>query len=158
MTSNSSMAGTLGPNSTSSSPSYGAPNSTSGMTSNSSMAGTLGPNSTSSSPSSGSLGPAGVNSTGSQNATGGNSIVFTETGLRTGWGACWPFWSCVPSWGVTHASQTTNATTDALSISAPSGEYSYSIVSPNGYTASPPTGKLMVNGNTNQTIHFAPNP
>jgi len=147
--SNSSMGGTLG---SSSGMSNGmTTGSNSSMTgSNSSMGVTLGPNSTSSTGSN--------TTTGSKNATGGNSLVFTETGLRTGWGVCWPFWACVPSWGVMNNGQANNATTNTLSISAPSGEYSYTVVSPTGYTASPPSGKLMISGNANQTIHFVANP
>jgi len=95
---------------------------------------------------------------GSQNTTGNNQIMFTETGLHTGWGVCWPFWSCVPSWSVIHNGQTNNATTDTLSVSAPSGVYSYTVVSPTGYSVSQSSGKLMVSGIANQTIHFVSNP
>lgn len=95
---------------------------------------------------------------GSQNTTDSNQLMFTETGLHTGWGACWPFWSCVPSWGVMHNGQTNNSTTDTLSVSAPSGVYSYTVVSPTGYSTSQYPGKLMVSGMANQTIHFVSNP
>ena len=98
--------------------------------------------------------PNSTSNSSSQNAIGGNLIIFTETGLRTGWGACWSFWSCVPSWSITHNNQTASSTTNTLSISSPSGDYSYTVVSPREYSATPLSGKLMVNGMTNQTIHF----
>jgi len=71
-------------------------------------------------------------------------ITFTETGLPTG-----------RSWSVTLNGTTYNSTTDTITFSVSNGTYSYTIRSVSGYTASPSSGSITVNGaNVDQAITF----
>jgi len=74
------------------------------------------------------------------------NITFTESGLSTG-----------TSWSVTFNGTTESSTTDTITFSVPNGTYSYTIGSVSGYTASPSSGFITVNGaNVNQAITFTP--
>ena len=72
------------------------------------------------------------------------NITFTESGLPSG-----------TSWSVTFNGTTESSTTDTMTFSVPNGTYSYSIGSVSGYTVSPSTGSITVNGkNVSQSITF----
>jgi len=72
------------------------------------------------------------------------SVTFTESGLPTG-----------TSWSVTFNGKTETSTTNIISFTEPNGTYSFSIASINGYSVSPSSGRITVNGaNVNQAITF----
>ncbi len=72
------------------------------------------------------------------------TVTFTESGLASG-----------TSWSVTLNGTTSSSSTSTISFSEPDGSYSYSIGSVSGYTASPSSGTITVNGaNVNQAITF----
>jgi YVTN family beta-propeller protein len=102
------------------------------------------------SPSSGSITVKGTNI--SQNitftsvTTTSYTIIFTETGLPSG-----------ISWSVTLNGTTKSSTSSSITFSVPNGTYSYTIRSVSGYTVSPSSGSITVNGkNVNQAITFTP--
>jgi len=97
------------------------------------------------------------NSSSNNNYSVMSQVIFTESGLPTGVGFCWPFWDCVSKWGVTINGHTNNASTNTISFSLTSSTYPYTIVPPNGYSASPSSGGLLVEGKTNQDITFQKN-
>ncbi|QQG48370.1 MAG: hypothetical protein HY247_06385 [archaeon] len=76
-----------------------------------------------------------------------SSVTFTESGLASG-----------TSWGVTFNGQTQFQTTSTITFTSVSnGQYAWSLASPipGGYTGSPSTGTVTVNGaNVNQPITF----
>ncbi len=65
------------------------------------------------------------------------AIYFTESGLPTG-----TLWN-VSVGGINHGT-----TTSSLSISVPNGTYSYNVLPPTNYVASPPYGNVAVNGSS----------
>ena len=72
------------------------------------------------------------------------TVTFTETGLPSG-----------TSWSVTFNGTTESSSTNTITFSVPNGTYSYTIGSVSGYTASPSSGSITVNGaNVNQAITF----
>ncbi|MGC8620276.1 MAG: hypothetical protein ACP5LA_07265, partial [Thermoplasmata archaeon] len=72
-------------------------------------------------------------------------ITFTESGLPTG-----------TSWSVTLNGTTESSTTNTITFTEPNGTYAYSIGIIGGYTASPSSGTITVNGaNVNQEITFS---
>ncbi len=72
------------------------------------------------------------------------TVTFTESGLASG-----------TTWSVTLNGTTSSSSTSTISFSEPDGSYSYSIGSVSGYTASPSSGTITVNGaNVNQAITF----
>jgi len=60
---------------------------------------------------------------------------FTESGLPSG-----------DSWGVEIGSTTISSTGSTISFLEPNGTYSYTVNVPSGYSASPPSGSVTVNG------------
>jgi YVTN family beta-propeller protein len=75
------------------------------------------------------------------------SVTFTESGLPTG-----------TSWSLTLNGTTETSTTSIISFTEPNGTYSFSIASINGYSVSPSSGSITVNGsNVNQGITFTLN-
>ncbi|MGC8580705.1 MAG: DUF7619 domain-containing protein, partial [bacterium] len=79
-----------------------------------------------------------------QNGTKLYTITFTESGLPSG-----------TSWSVTLNGATESSTTNTITFTEPNGTYSYSIGTVSGYTASPSSGYIKVNGtNVNQEITF----
>ena len=76
------------------------------------------------------------------------TVKFTESGLPSG-----------TSWSVTFNGSTLSSTTDTISITAANGTYSYSVGSVLGYTVSPSSGSITVNGkNVSKSITFTPKP
>jgi len=76
------------------------------------------------------------------------SVTFTESGLPSG-----------TLWSVTLNGTTKSSTTNTITFSVPNGTYSYSIGSVNGYTTSPSSGTITVNGaNVNIAVIFTPVP
>ena len=76
------------------------------------------------------------------------SVTFTESGLPSG-----------TSWSVTLNGNTESSTTNTISFSEPNGTYSYVVASVTGYTASPSSGTITVNGaNVNIAVTFTPVP
>jgi len=74
------------------------------------------------------------------------TVTFTESGLPSG-----------TSWSVTLNEITKSSTTNTITFSIPNGTYSYSIGSVNGYTTSPSSGTITVNGaNVNIAVTFTP--
>ncbi|MGC8673487.1 MAG: hypothetical protein ACP5TO_08350, partial [Thermoplasmata archaeon] len=72
------------------------------------------------------------------------SVNFTESGLPSG-----------TLWSVTLNGSTETSITNTITFQEPNGSYSYTIGSINGYTASPSSGTIMLNGtNINQIINF----
>jgi len=72
------------------------------------------------------------------------SVTFTESGLPTG-----------TQWSVTLNGETETSTTNTISFTEPNGAYSFSISSINGYSVSPSSGSITVNGaSVNQAITF----
>ena len=73
------------------------------------------------------------------------TVTFTESGLPSG-----------TSWSVTFNSNTKSSTTNTISFTGiANGTYSYSVGAVSGYTASPSSGTITVNGaNVNQAITF----
>ena len=62
------------------------------------------------------------------------------------------------NWEVTFNSQTKNSYTDTITFEIQSGEYSFSVVSPSGYEASPSSGILIVSSkNITEQIMFTSN-
>ena len=73
------------------------------------------------------------------------TVTFTESGLPSG-----------TSWSVTFNGSTLSSTTNTISFTASNGTYSYSIGSASGYTASPSSANITVNGkNASQSITFS---
>ncbi len=62
-------------------------------------------------------------------------ITFTESGLSSG-----------TSWSVTFNGKTSSSTSTTISFSAVNGTYSYTIGAVSGYTSSPSSGSVTVNG------------
>ncbi|MHB8360659.1 MAG: hypothetical protein ACYDDC_02520, partial [Thermoplasmataceae archaeon] len=62
-------------------------------------------------------------------------VTFTESGLASG-----------TSWSVTFNGQTTTSTSTTISFSVVDGTYSYTIGAVSGYTSSPSSGSVTVNG------------
>ena len=62
-------------------------------------------------------------------------VTFTESGLPSG-----------TSWSVTFNGQTTTSTSTTVSFSVVDGTYSYTIGAVSGYTSSPSSGSVTVNG------------
>ena len=62
-------------------------------------------------------------------------VTFTETGLPSG-----------TSWSVTLAGVTKSSTATSIAFSEPNGSYSFTVGSLSGYTTSPSSGTLTVNG------------
>ena len=91
----------------------------------------------------------------SDNLSLNSKVTFTESGLPSAIGFCWSFWNCVQNWSVSINDHTNNATTNTLSFSLSSGTYLYTVIPPSGYSATPSSGGLLVNGNTNQDISFS---
>ena len=77
------------------------------------------------------------------------AVTFTETGLPSG-----------TEWSVTVSGSTASALAPAaVSLSEPNGSYSYTVGSVAGYTASPSSGSVTVNGaDVSQAITFTPIP
>jgi YVTN family beta-propeller protein len=72
------------------------------------------------------------------------TVTFAESGLTPG-----------TSWSVTFNGNTETSTTNSISFTEPNGTYSFSIASINGYSVSPSSGSITVNGaNVNQAITF----
>ena len=72
------------------------------------------------------------------------TITFTESGLSSGKG-----------WTATFNNVAKSSTTTTISFTATDGSYSYSISAVSGYTVSPSSGTITVNGaNVNQAITF----
>ncbi|MEM4100990.1 MAG: hypothetical protein QXI08_06045, partial [Thermoplasmata archaeon] len=73
------------------------------------------------------------------------TVTFTESGLPSG-----------TSWSVTFNGNTKSSTTNTISFTGiANGTYSYSVGAVSGYTASPSSGTITVNGaNVNQAITF----
>jgi subtilase family serine protease len=73
------------------------------------------------------------------------TVTFTESGLPSG-----------TSWSVTFNGNTKSSTTTTISYTGiANGSYSYTVGSVSGYTASPSSGTITVNGaNVNQAITF----
>lgn len=83
-----------------------------------------------------------------QAQTGGSgstySVTFTESGLASG-----------TSWSATLNGVTESSTTSTITFTEADGSYSYSIGSVSGYSSSPSSGTITVNGaNINQAITF----
>ncbi|MFP3318691.1 MAG: protease pro-enzyme activation domain-containing protein [Thermoplasmata archaeon] len=76
------------------------------------------------------------------------TVTFTENGLPSG-----------TSWSVTFNGNTKSSTTTTISYTGiANGSYSFTVGNVSGYTASPSSGTITVNGgNVNQTITFTPN-
>jgi hypothetical protein len=98
----------------------------------------------SSSPSSGSVTVSGsaqsVSIAFTSTAPGTYAVTFSERGLPSG-----------TSWSVTFNSNTLSSTTTTIVFSGTNGTYSYSVVPVSGYSASPTSGSVMVNG-ADQTV------
>ena len=72
-------------------------------------------------------------------------VTFTESGLPSG-----------TSWSVTFNGQTSTSTSTTVSFSAVDGTYSYTIGAVSGYTSSPSSGSVTVNGaSTGVSIAFS---
>ncbi|MHB8372201.1 MAG: hypothetical protein ACYDBI_05780 [Thermoplasmataceae archaeon] len=72
--------------------------------------------------------------------------TFTESGLPSG-----------TSWSMTFNGETSSSTTSTISFGTIEGTYSYSIQSLSGYTASPSTGSVNINGQSqNVNVNFKP--
>jgi hypothetical protein len=80
-----------------------------------------------------------INATPYQNYT----ISFTETGLRSG-----------TQWSVTLNGTTKTSTNQALVFNEPAGNYSYTVIPPAGYLASPSKGSVTVS-TSNITVAIA---
>ena len=74
------------------------------------------------------------------------AVTFTESGLPSG-----------TSWSVTLNGVTMSSTTATITFTEPNGTYAFTVGSVAGYTASPPSGSILVNGGpVSQAITFAP--
>lgn len=72
------------------------------------------------------------------------SVIFAETGLKSG-----------TSWSVTFNGTEENSTSDIITYSVTNGTYSYTVASISGYTVSPSSGSITVNGkNYTQSVTF----
>jgi outer membrane protein assembly factor BamB len=72
------------------------------------------------------------------------TVVFTASGLPSG-----------TSWTITLNSQVQSSTSNSIIFSVPSGVYEFSVTSPTGYTASPSSGTITVNGaDVNEIVTF----
>jgi hypothetical protein len=72
------------------------------------------------------------------------TVTFSESGLSSG-----------TPWSVTLNGLTKASTNGTLTFNEPNGTYSYTVTPVAGYTGSPPSGELNVNGaNVNQSITF----
>jgi len=82
------------------------------------------------------------------NVSNSYNITFTESGLPSG-----------TTWSVTFNGNATSSTTSTISYTGiANGSYSFSVGSITGYTASPSSGTITVNGgNVNQAITFIEN-
>ena len=77
-----------------------------------------------------------------------HSATFTESGLASG-----------TSWSVTLGGSTLSSTTNTITFSEVDGSYSYSIGSVTGYTVSPSSGTVTINGaDVNTAITYTPVP
>ena len=65
------------------------------------------------------------------------AVTFSESGLSSG-----------TSWSVTLNGQTMSSTTSTITFSEPNGSYAYTVGAVSGYTASPSSGSVTVNGGT----------
>ena len=65
------------------------------------------------------------------------AVTFSESGLPSG-----------TTWSVTLNSQTMSSTTSTITFSEPNGTYAYTVGAVSGYTASPSSGSVTVNGGT----------
>ena len=65
------------------------------------------------------------------------AVTFSESGLSSG-----------TSWSVTLNGQTMSSTTSTITFSEPNGTYAYTVGAVSGYTASPSSGSVTVNGGT----------
>jgi hypothetical protein len=73
------------------------------------------------------------------------TVTFTESGLPSG-----------TSWSVTLGGVPQSSTTNAITFTEPNGQYQFSVSPVSGYTASPSSGTITVNGqNVNQPITFS---
>jgi len=73
-------------------------------------------------------------------------VTFTESGLPSG-----------TSWSITLNGTTKSSTTNTITFSVPNGTYSYVVESVSGYTASPSSGTITVNGaNIEKAVTFTP--
>ena len=72
------------------------------------------------------------------------TVTFTESGLPSG-----------TSWSVTLGGSTKTSTTATITFSEPNGGYSFTVGTITGYSSSPSSGSITVNGaNVNQAITF----
>ena len=72
------------------------------------------------------------------------SVTFTESGLPSG-----------ASWSVTLNGSTQSSTAATITFSEANGSYSFTVGTVSGYTASPPSGTVKVNGaSTGQAVTF----
>jgi hypothetical protein len=75
------------------------------------------------------------------------TVTFTESGLPAG-----------TTWSVTLGGTTKSSSTNTITFSEPNGTYTFSVGVISGYTASPSSGTITVNGaNVNQGITFTQN-
>ncbi|MGC8580496.1 MAG: protease pro-enzyme activation domain-containing protein, partial [bacterium] len=75
------------------------------------------------------------------------TVTFTESGLPPG-----------TTWSVTLGGTTKSSSTNTITFSEPNGTYTFSVGVISGYTASPSSGTITVNGaNVNQGITFTQN-
>ena len=73
-------------------------------------------------------------------------VTFTESGLPAG-----------TSWSVTLNGTTESSSTNTITFSEPNGTYSYSIATVSGYTVSPSSGSITINGeNIEKAVTFTP--
>ena len=80
----------------------------------------------------------------SQQVTKQYQVTFTESGLPSG-----------TTWSVTAGGSTQSSSTNSISFTEPNGTYSFSVGAVSGYTSSPSSGSLTVNGNSvTETIIF----
>ena len=76
-----------------------------------------------------------------------HKVTFTQSGLPAG-----------TKFSVTFNGQTLSTTSNSVTFNniPEGGTYSYTVGSVTGYTSSPSSGSITVNGNTNQKITFSP--
>lgn len=76
------------------------------------------------------------------------NLAFTETGLTTG-----------TNWSVTLDGSTMSSTTPTVTFHEANGSYTYSVASIPGYTVSPSSGSIPVNGHAaSQSLRFTSSP
>jgi len=74
------------------------------------------------------------------------TVTFTESGLPSG-----------TSWSITLNGTTESSTSNIITFNEPNGTYTYSVAAISGYSSSPSSGSLTVNGaNVNEAITFTP--